>query len=231
MSKLKRLTVPVFWPIERKTKKYAVMPSPGPHSMVRCLPLGIILRDALGVAQSMKEAREILRNSHVKVNGRKRKRHNFPVGFMDVVEVGDEKYRALADARGLYLRRIEKEKEAGIKLCRVENKTCLSGGRLQLNLHDGSNIISDARCSTGDVVLMDMSGASVKEVLRLEKGSAVLITGGHNKGSLGKIIDIKVTRSPQPNNAVVALGDRNVSIPRNFVFVVGKEKPVIEIGA
>ena len=67
MSKLKRHAAPKFWPIERKTKKYSVNPSPGPHSKEKCMPLGVILRDVMKAADNMKEAREILLNGFVKV--------------------------------------------------------------------------------------------------------------------------------------------------------------------
>lgn len=220
------MMAPIFWPIERKTKKYAVAPSAGPHSKMGCIPLGIILRDNLSVAENMREVKELLKKGIVMIDGKKRKDHGFPAGLMDVVSVGDEHYRILTGGKGLYLQRIE-NKEANIKLCRVEDRRSLRKGKVQISLHDGSNILSDIKCSTGDVLVVNVPEISVKGVLNLEKDSSVLITAGHNMGKVGKLANIKVTRTSQPNQAIVSLGDRSVSIPRDFVFVVGKDKPVI----
>ena len=106
MSKLKRLPSPKFWPIERKTKKYVIKPKPGPHSLERSLPLGLIIRDILKHAETLKEAKEILNQEIVKIDGVVRKEHNFPVGLMDVLIIGDEHYRILAGKRGLFLKKI-----------------------------------------------------------------------------------------------------------------------------
>ena len=35
----------------------------------------------------------------------------------------------------------ENEEEIEFKLCRIENKTVVNGGQIQLNLHDGRNIL------------------------------------------------------------------------------------------
>lgn len=228
MSKLKRLAAPEFWKIEKKTKKYAVAPSPGPHSRVRCIPLGIVLRDVLKAAETMREVREILLKGLVKINGKKRVRENFPVGLMDVVSVGDQNYRVLVSRRGMYLQPVE-GKEASIRLCRVENKKSVSG-KTQLSFHDGTNRVADLKCSTGDVLVFSVPDMAVKETLRLEKNSTVLVTAGNNSGDIGKLQEIIVTRSHQPNQAVVALASRTISIPKDFVFVIGKEKPMISTG-
>lgn len=227
MSKLKRLVAPEFWPIERKTKKYSIMPLPGPHSKKNCIPVGIILRDILHIADNMKDVKEILKKGIVVINGRKRKAHSFPVGFMDVVSVGDEHYRMLVSNDGLYLQQID-SKEAGIRLCRVEDKRFVEG-KQQINLHDGTNILADMKCSTGDVLVTNMPDLSVRDVLKLEKNSIVFVTAGHNSGKLGRLKEINVTKSPKPNQAIVVLDDRDVSIPKDFVFVVGREKPVITL--
>lgn len=229
MSKLKRMAAPKFWPIQRKTKKYAVMPSAGPHSKNTCIPLGIVLRDVINAAENMKESKEILNSGIVSVNGRRRKSPNFPAGLMDVVAVGDQNYRVLTNKKGLYLHGIE-SREASIKLSRIENKRHLRKGKLQLSLHDGSNIISEKPCSTGDVLVMSVPDSSVKELVRLEKNSTVLVTAGHNIGKVGRVVDIRITRTPQPNQVVVELGGKSVSIPKKFVFPVGKDKPVINMG-
>lgn len=227
MSKLKRLAAPSFWPIETKTKKYAIMPKPGPHSLKTSMPLGMVLRDVLKHAETLKEARAILNRGLVKVNGRTRKDHGFPVGFMDIIEIGDDVYRMLAGKKGLHLGSIGR-KEA-FRLLRVENKVHLKNRKIQLNLHDGSNIVVEKDdYKTGDVIAMDMEN-KIKSVTRFEKDAVALIAHGKNTGAFVTIKKIIITKSSHPNIVVVSVGGKDVPVPKDYVFVVGKEKPIISL--
>jgi len=53
---LKRLTIPKTWKISKKESKWAVKPSPGKHPISKAIPLGIVIRDMLHYADTMKEA-------------------------------------------------------------------------------------------------------------------------------------------------------------------------------
>src|SRR3989338_6388677 len=107
MTVTKRYVVPKFWQIEVKAKKYVVSPLPGPHSKMTCIPLGVVLRDILHCAHTMNEAKEILKKGFVKINGIVRKEHGFPVGLMDVVDVGGEFYRVLPRKNGINLFKVD----------------------------------------------------------------------------------------------------------------------------
>ena len=139
---LKRKPAPKIWPIPRKKFVWAVRPTPGPHPMSRCLPLALILRDILGYAKTRVEAKKIIAQGKVIVDGKVRKEELYPAGLMEVVEIPEvEKiFRILPSKKGLILHPIPKD-EATFKLCRIENKTTVDGGHIQLNLHDGSNIL------------------------------------------------------------------------------------------
>jgi small subunit ribosomal protein S4e len=233
MSKLKRLASPKFWPIERKTRKYVVKPKPGPHSLEKSMPLGIILRDVLHYAETMKEAKEILLKGNVKVDGTARKEHNFPAGLMDVLTIGDENYRILAGRRGLYLKNIS-EKEAGIKLLRIKNKTAAKKGKIQVNFHDGSNKLFTAEdklaeSRTGDTFVFNIQNRNVEKVIRYDRGNLGMIVEGKNVGVVGKIRKIIVTKSSKPNMVTLDAKEK-IAIPKDFVFVIGEDKPVIEVG-
>lgn len=226
---LKRTMAP-NWPIERKTKKYVVTPMPGPHSKYSCIPLGVVLRDILKYAETLKEAKEILNKGIVKVDGRIRKKVNFPLGLMDVFSVQDENYRLLPGIKGLYLKPID-EKEASVKLSKINNKVVIKNSRIQLNMFDGSNVLVTSNdYKTGDTAILALPAKSIKETLRMKKGSTALITGGRNIGSIGTIENIIVTKNPQPTQVIVNVSGKNVSVPKNYVFVVGHEKPVIKLG-
>jgi small subunit ribosomal protein S4e len=151
---------------------------------------------------------------------------------MDIVSIGDECFMIIPSIKGFELVSMKKS-ESLFKLCRIRDKHCI-GNKIQLNLHDGKNILISKeegnKYNTGDVLILDIEKNSIKEHLKFEKGSIALVISGHNTGALGKIEDIIITRSPQPNQVVIAIENRKIPIPKDYVFVVGKEKPVIPIG-
>ena len=89
-SHLKRLAMPRSWPLPRKTTIWVTRPSPGGHSLERCMPVNLVIRDVLGRAQSAREVRFIVHNELVKVDGRVCKDTRRGVGLMDVLSLGDE---------------------------------------------------------------------------------------------------------------------------------------------
>ncbi|MCD6381894.1 MAG: 30S ribosomal protein S4e [Candidatus Aenigmarchaeota archaeon] len=227
MTILKRLAAPKLWKTPRKKKKFIVSPRPGAHLKEYSIPLGIILRDYLKVAETLGEAKKILTSKIVKVNDHIRTDYKFSVGFMDVLEVGNKAYRVVPTSHGLELKEI---KDKDIKLSKVLNKTTVKGGKIQLNLHEGWNLLYDSKdIKTGDVLVIDLKTKKIKDVLKFEEGSLALITGGSNIGKIGKIEKIKIIRSPRPNMVVLSVNGAKVAVPSHYVFVVGKDKPVIEL--
>ena len=91
----KRLGMPRTWPLTRKTNIWAQKPNPSGHQIEMCMPLGIVLRDVLGIAHNMREAKRILHSRIVMVDGRIENDRARGVGIMDVLTVGDENYLSL----------------------------------------------------------------------------------------------------------------------------------------
>ena len=92
--------MPRSWPLPRKTTIWVTRPSPGGHSLERCMPVNLIVRDVLGRAQSSREVRYIVHKELVKVDGRVCKDTRRGVGLMDVLSLGDEHFRCMLDANG-----------------------------------------------------------------------------------------------------------------------------------
>src|SRR2546425_585043 len=76
---LKREPSPGFWPIHRKEYTWAPRTRPGPHAREKSLPLMIIVRESLGLANIAKEAIKIISEGKVKVDGVVRRDRRFPV--------------------------------------------------------------------------------------------------------------------------------------------------------
>lgn len=60
----------------------APRPSCGPHKLRECLPLSIFLRNRLKYALTYDEAKRILNQRLIKVDGKVRTDKTYPAGFM-----------------------------------------------------------------------------------------------------------------------------------------------------
>jgi len=238
---LKRLAAPWFYPILRKEYKWVVKPSPGPHSLESSVPLLLFVRDMLGVARTAKEAIRIINEGVIKIDGVPRKSYKYPVGFMDVVEItsSGEIYRVVPYPT-LYMRLHPIERsEAGIKPLRIENKTTVKGGHIQLNLYGGYNIlirVSDPRnpvedvYSTMDSVVITIPPKSIQEHIRFGEGSLAIVIGGKNVGRVGRIV--KIARGMGRHRTIVSLEDPSGHVfqtTADKVYIIGSEKPSISL--
>ena len=57
---LKRYKAPKSWPIHPKEDTWTVKPAPGSHAIEDSLPLLVIIRDILGLADNSREAKRIM---------------------------------------------------------------------------------------------------------------------------------------------------------------------------
>jgi small subunit ribosomal protein S4e len=239
---LKRKPAPRFWPIHRKEFVWVVKPSPGPHSLESCLPLAIILRDILGFAKTRKEAKTIVSQGKISVDGNIRREDDFPTGLMDVISMPDidKHFRILPSKKGLILHPISKD-EVSFKLCRIENKTTVKNGRVQLNLHDGSNIlvkVADPKnpqedvYETLDTLKVSLPERQILEHIKLKENDFAIITGGKNIGKYGRIVAIESAKGKKRRNTLAVIedekGNRYQTI-LNFVFAVGEKQPLISL--
>ena len=72
-KKLKRQMAPLFWGINRKNKRFAITVKPGSHSKNRSIPTAILLRDVLKMVTTLREAKSVIYNGKINVDGITRK--------------------------------------------------------------------------------------------------------------------------------------------------------------
>ena len=235
---LKRLPAPRHWPIKRKHGKFTTRAIPGPHPKEQCLTLAILLREVLGHAENMHEVKAILSSGQVFVDGRPRKDPRYPVGMMDVIEIksSDERYRLVPKRRGgLRLVPID-EKEVSFKLSRIERKQMVSGGKVQLSLHDGRNLLlpdssKPANYKTLDTLMISLPDQGLMESIPLETNTYAIVTQGRNVGIEGKIVDVE--KRIGTHASTVTLEDSEgtrFQTALEYVFVLGKSKSQISLG-
>jgi small subunit ribosomal protein S4e len=183
----------------------------------------------LKVCASAREARHILNDRGVRVDGRVVTDPKFPVGLMDVLSLQETKahFRMLVNTRGRMALVPIEGGDATWKLCRIEDKTTVRGGKMQLNLHDGRNVLlpNDAY-KTGATLKVHVPDQKVVEAYELGKGAPVLVTGGQHVGQIAHVLEVQRTRNPRANTVTFTEG---FSTDAGKVFVVGKEAPSIRM--
>jgi len=226
---MKRLTAPRSWPLKRKITVWVTKQSPGSHAIESSMPAAIVLRDMLKVCDTAKEAKRIIGNREILVDGKPIRSNKMPIGFMDVVSIPkmNANYRMLLTDKGkLTLVKIS-DAEAKWKLCRLQNKTTVTGGRIQLNLHDGRNIVlAKNEYRTGDVLKLDLGEKKISSSFPLAPGSLAMIVEGPHAGRTAVISECIEMRGPSPN--VVKFEDGTETV-RDHVFVIGVKKSAIEL--
>lgn len=237
---LRSYEAPTFWPISVKERHWAIKPIPGPHPIERSIPLGIFIRDILKLATTSREVRKALSKRLVKVDGKVRKDYRFPLGFLDVVEIVPAKkfYRIVPDEK-TFMKPIEvSEEESKLKPLRIENKTTVRGGLIQLNLFDGTNILLpkegespvSSQVTTLSTVLLTIPDRKIVDYFPLEEGSYAIIIGGKNIGAKGRIVEIKKGERKRMSLVTIKKEDGSlVQTSLEKVYVIGREKPALKI--
>jgi len=239
---LKRKPAPKFWPIPRKEFVWTVKPKPGPHPVSRCVPLTLIIRDVLGLAKTRKEAKAIISQEKIMVDGKVQREELFPTGLMDVVSIPETEkaYRVLPSEKGLILHSVGKD-EAGFKLCRIENKSIVADGHVQLNLHDGRNLLIRVKdpknpeedvYQTLDTLKIRIPDQEVVEHMKLAEGAPAMIVEGKNIGRHGKIVTIERGLGQKRRNSLITIEDKagnRFQTILDYVFVIGDTEPCISL--
>ena len=225
----KRLAAPKSWAIKRKGMTWVPKPSPGKHAIEKSVPVLIAMRDYLGLCDNRKEAKRIIGNKDILIDGVPVSDEKMPVGLMDVVTIPKNKghFRVIYDKRGKIRFTSIKQEEATWKLCRINNKTKTKGGKLQLNLHDGRNILVEKDgYKTGDTLKISIPEQKILEKIDFKEGCLAFLTGGSHVGYLASIEKIERTRNPKAN---IVHFKEEFSTHIQYVFVVGTEVTAIDI--
>ncbi|MCD6529908.1 30S ribosomal protein S4e [Candidatus Bathyarchaeota archaeon] len=235
-KKLKREKAPKIWPIHRKEFVFTFKPVPGPHPMERSMPIALILRDVLNLAKFAREANKIIKKGMVKVDGRVIREPRFPVGMMDVLSIPEIEgiYRIFPSKKGLMLHPISKDEE-NIKLCRIESKRLVKGGRIQLTLHDGRNILlpveEDGKdYAPLDVLKIQLPDQTILDKFKLKEDSFVMVFEGKHRGEFGRLKTIeKVGSKARSLVTIEKESGEQIQTILKYVFLLGKEAPSISI--
>ncbi len=226
---MKRLAAPRTWPLKRKANIFIAKQSAGAHPVEKSMAAVTVLRDMIGACDTAREAKRIIGNREMFVDGKAVKNPKMPVGFMDVITIPkmDLAYRMLLSDKGkLALVTIDAD-EAGWELCRIEGKTVVKGGKFQLNLSGGRNLLldkNDYKC--GDTLKISYEGQKVLDHYPLAENATVFIAEGSQRGAIKQIKSVSIIQGPAAN--IVQFTDGTETVARNC-FVIGAEKSAIKL--
>ena len=197
MAHLKRLVAPKTWGIKRKGIVFVTRQNPRAKSEFT-VPMTVVLRDMLRVVNNESEARKVLRERKIMVNGKVRLDRKFPVALFDIVEIPSigKKYQVTFTKLGrLTLAEVHK---AAHRLLRIDGKTKISGGKTQLNLFDGTNVlVPKDEYKVGDFVKVSIPDNKVSGKISAAEGSKILVIGGSHRGEVANIQSLHLGKTPK----------------------------------
>ena len=221
-----RLAAPKTWPIKRRGSTFVTKQNAGPHSLALSTPLNILLKEVLSSAENTREAKKLLNLNVVLIDCKQRRDVRFPVGIFDTLQFSnvDEYFRVSLSRKGkIHLAKIRKE-EASLKPAKIIGKKMIKG-RLQLNLYDGKNILTDSDSfKVGDTLLISLPEQKIIKHLRLDKKSTIFLIGGKHIGEIGAVEDIV-------QNKIIYKDSQGklVETSKKYAFVVGDVKPLVTL--
>ena len=230
---LKRLNAPDSWHIAKKTKKFITKTAPGPHN-ANAMPIAVWLRDHMGFARNVKEVRQILHQKDVIVNGRPCSDAKMGIGIFDIISLPkiNKFYSILRDKNGRHVS-IEIDAEAAkTRLCKIKNKTIVPGGKVQLNMRYGANLLADNTYKSGDTIILSLEPETrfkIVDHFPFAVGNMAMVTGGRHSGKVARIVDIVKIPGSVPNKII--LEDETTKTRFDtiepYIYMVGKQKPAI----
>jgi len=232
----KRLTAPEPWGIGKKEYKFITKTAPGPHNS-QALPLTVWLRDQMGFAQNMKEVKKILNEKQVILNGRICTDPRRGIGLFDIISLPrlGTYYLILRDNKGKIVAKQISAEQAQTRIDKVKGKTIVPGGKIQLNLRYGVNIlVENQSVKPGDSVIITLGSPSDSAVPRFMivehypfmVGTYAMVIGGKHRGKIGRIVAIE--KRPGSISTQVILEDEQEKVQfdtvERYAFVVGKTR-------
>lgn len=192
-------------PLARKGTKYVVRAA---DHIREGVPVSIAIRDMLKLARTSKEVKKIVNSKSLKLNGKEIKDIKECIKMFNILEA-DKKYvlKVLTSGRFYF-----EETKDNHRLAKIINKKVLPGGKMQLNLHDGSNLISKEKVNVGDSLRLTIDG-KMEKIITLEKGKEIFVISGRSIGKIGKI------KSVEGNHVRVEFEDKEVVLDKSHLIV------------
>lgn len=223
--------MPVSWTAQRKLVTFITRPKPGSLPSKYVITAAALLKDVLGYAHTTKEAKHIIHEEEVLVNGKRITTVKFPIGIFDVVEIKKTK-----DKFTILFDKLAKVKRIDIKestlFLKVKNKTVGAKKKLQINFTNGFNTLVDEKtfqtAKVNDTVMFDYEKKKIEKVITLKEGAFVYIFDGKFVGNFGEVKEFVNYNGLTRDVVKVQIGDEIHTTAKDYCFVVGAKKEDIK---
>ena len=201
-------------PVPRTGTKYMAVPS---HNQIESMSLIMVMRDILKLVKTKKELKKILNEKKVIVNGKIINETNYPLTLFDSLAIPSVKKFYKVNLKNKYELNPVAESETHSRIFEVIGKKLLPGKKIQFNLSQGRNMISNEKMKVGDYVSVEFAKNKILKVISLDKGVEVIVIAGKHAGKEGKIKEI-ITSGDQKVAVIKAHNDEIKSNVKN-IFV------------
>ena len=130
----------------------------------------------------------------------------------------DKYYRLEIVNRRFLLKEIKKS-EVETKIVKIIGKITLGKNKIQMNLADGTNMLSKVKFNLGDSAVLNTAKNTVEKVLPLKQKAKVEIISGKHAGEKGEVSEIIQLSREKVYKIKLEKGE--VSLPFKTVLVIG----------
>lgn len=199
------------------------------------MPMSVLLQQRLHYALTTNEARKIANDKEglVKVDGKIRRNHRFPLGNMDVVSIEktNQHFRILYDVRGRFQPHKISAEEAKFKLCKIVKKTIGKDKIPYIVTHDGRTVrYPHPDIEIGDTVKYNLAKHEIEQVFKFNNGATVMVNAGNNIGRIGVLTSIEKHLGSFDIGYIKDVRGNEYSTRKGNIFVIGDGKnPAISL--
>ncbi|MCX8198146.1 MAG: S4 domain-containing protein [Candidatus Micrarchaeota archaeon] len=210
--------------VKRKAMKWLLSPAAGPHRKEDSISAGVLVRDVLGRAKTMREVKKLLNAGGLVVDGKKVKDPKRPIGLMDIVSEPMESklYRMSLSGPKLVPKPIS-EKSSARKYLKVVGKRTVRGAKIALTFHDGRNYIGDNNIKNGDTCVFSVPDFKLLSHIKLQPGARCLIVEGKHRGEIAKLEQIIQRPGSHATEALLSGQNGQFVTVAKYLFAVDDE--------
>lgn len=219
--------MPASWISKRKGITFISRPNPGAHKREYAASIIVLLRDFLGYVKNSREAKYAVKNTEILVNGRKCEDIRQPVGLFDIIELKatGESFTFIFDNIGKL--KLIPAKENNL-IAKVLNKSTLSGGKYQLNLFNGFNVLVSEKefksIKVEDSIVYDFDKKKISSHLPLKEGAFVFVYDGKFKGSFGEVKSFTEYNGVARDIVQIDFNGQVNNTAKDYCYVIGQKK-------
>ena len=221
--------MPTSWHVKRKNVTFTTKPNCGSYRREFVVPIVVLLRDELKVVRTLKEAKYVVNNTEIEINGKIVKDVKFPVGIFDVVclKKSGERFVVLLNK---YNKISLIPTQENSFYMRVGGKSILRMGKFQINTENGYNFCVDKKMfdkiKVSDTIEYNFVDKKIEKVIPFKKNSLAYIFSGKFVGNFCKIIDITSYNGLSKKRVDIEVNSETHSTAKEYCLVLGDSENV-----